>query len=110
MAHQVTGAAETALVREAQLACCIWSYDGGVEVHQVAVIQIITLGRADSMRVMADTARRSVVADVFVMVKETFIIEDAVTAVAVIAQRITGGALRRVVSRLVISHQDGLKI
>ena len=84
MARQVTGTTEPTLVNKTKLTVLVWIHQSGVEINQVAVIHTIALRYADSVCVMADTTRRSLVANVLVVIWEAFIGEDAVTAVTVV--------------------------
>ena len=67
------------------------------------VVGKITLRAADPMRVVTSIARRVLAPDMFVVLTETLVAQNAVPAVAPVAERIIECTFRSIVQRCVVS-------
>ena len=86
MAYKIASSRELALIFEAQVAVAARGNDRCVEVDQMRVVIGIALRAANAMRVMTSIAGRILAANVLVMLSEALVIQDAVAAVAAIAE------------------------
>jgi hypothetical protein len=75
----------------------------------MAVIEWISLGVADTVRVMTDGAGRIFFNNMLIMLRKTLIPQDAAPAVAFIADGIIRGTLHRVVEGYIVSLEQKLK-
>ena len=105
VAYEVAGSREPALVLETKVAVAARGNDRRIKIDQMRIVRRVALRRTDAVRVVANIARRIRAADVFIVFRKAFIVQNAVTTVAVVAQRIIRRAFRRVVDRGVISDQ-----
>jgi len=109
MTDQVAGAPEVALVNEAQVAVASRRDDRRVEIDQVRVVGRVPLRAADAVRVVARIAGRVFAANMLVVFPKTLVIQDAVLAVAVVAELVGTGAVLRVVGDLVAVDENRLE-
>ena len=93
MAKQVASAVECARIFELTTSGCrVGAYNGRVEVNQVTVVCCASLRRADSVGIMACRAGNRLPQVLFVL-REAFIVQDAVAAMAFVAQFVRIAAL-----------------
>lgn len=86
MALQVTPAVICSGVLEFRSSGCgIRTHDGRIEIYQVAVVQTCALNGANAVSIVTCRAG-NLLLQVFGMLCETFIVQDAVSAVASIAK------------------------
>ena len=90
VAIQGATAGKTSIIRELETTHI--PHGGGnhrdVEVDQVGTVDTVTLGAADTVRVMADIAGCSFFDNMLVVQAETLIAQDTVAVVAAVAQGI----------------------
>jgi len=109
VANQEAGSGEVSLVNEAQIAIAARRDNRRIEVDQVRVIGLVALSTADTVRVVARTARRVFAAYVLIVFPETLVVQYAALAVAVVAELVNTGTVLRVVGGLVSVYQYGLE-
>ena len=78
------------------------SHDSDIKIDEVAVIERISLGVADTVRIVTNGAGRIFFDNMFIMLRKTLISQDAAPAVAFIADGIIRGTLRRVVEGYIV--------
>ena len=86
MAIQITLPGKSPLVLELQSAPAIRANNLYIKIYEMAVIDRIALGVADSMRVVTGRARNILILYMFFMLRKTPVLQDALPAVAFIAQ------------------------
>lgn len=90
---EVTSAVERAGVLELQTSCRrVGAHDGGIEVYQMAVVRSGSLCGADAVRIVTCRAR-NLSLQVLLMLRETLIVQNAVSTVTPVAQLIRIAAL-----------------
>ena len=109
MAQQIAGAGLITRIHKLQQQIGIWRHYLCVKIDQVRIVRQVALRTSDAVRIVANIARRILATNMFIVFRKTLVIQDAVTAVAAITQRIVRRALRRVVDRLVIAYKDRLE-
>ena len=98
---QITPAVEYAGVLEFQSSGCrVRPNNGRIEIYQVTVVQACALNGADAVGIVTCRAG-DLFLKVFGVLRETFIVQDTVSAVACIAKLIRIAALLRVIGCLI---------
>jgi hypothetical protein len=86
VAIQITLPGKSTQIVELQSAPAIRANDLQIKVYEMAVIDRITLGVADSMRVVTGRARRLLILYVFFVLRKTLVPQYTLPAVAFVAQ------------------------
>ena len=81
MTCKVTGSCPVATVFKPKFVISIREYDGRIEVYQVCVAVRVTLREADAVRIVADTTRSIIFADMQAMLRKALIGKNTVAIV-----------------------------
>ena len=103
---EVTSAVERAGVLELQTSRRrVGAHDGGIEVYQMAVVRSGSLCGADAVRIVTGRAG-NLCLQMFLMPRETFVVQNAVSTVASVAQLVRITALLCKIGRFITISKE----
>lgn len=109
VANEVTSTPLVSLVDKPEIAVSSRRYDRRIEIDQVRIICQVALCSTDTVRIMTCVTWRTLAADMFVMLTKALIAENAVAAMATVAERIISGALWRIVGGHIVTGKNRLE-